>query len=117
VNKFRLLSFGKISFDRKFLKAQNQIMGFGTLILILVFAGAIYLSIFKRQAFAGWVAGIGLLSLAYWGLSVAFGNSYPILALPYRAVNIYVFLFLAVIFTVAGGIGLLVRIARKSNKE
>ena len=90
----------------------SEIMGIGALILIAVFAGSVCLSVLKQQALAGWVTGCGVLLLTYFGMSVVFGDSYQILALPYRVVNIYLFLFLAVIFTVAGSIGLSVRLIR-----
>ena len=87
-------------------------MGLGVLVSMVIFAGLVWLSLVKRQVFAGWIAVIGVGLLAYWFLSVFLLSSYPVFALPYLIVNIYVYLCLSVMLTVAGNIGLLVSLIR-----
>jgi len=94
-----------------------MIMGFGAVILTAVFVAAVCLSVFKQQAYAGWVAGAGVLMLAYFALSVVSRDTNSILVLLYRALNIYLFLLLAIVFTVAGNIGLLLRSFRHSGRD
>ena len=91
-------------------------MGLGALILMAVFAGLVWLSIIKRQVLAGWIACAGVGLLAYWFLSIFLLYNYPIFALPYLLVNVYVYLFPAVMLTVAGNIGLLVSLIRHLRK-
>ena len=88
-------------------------MGLGAISLIALFAVLVWVSLLRQQAFAQWMAGLGLFLLAYFGLSVALGESLPVLALPYRVINIYLFLLLALVFTFASAIGLLVRVVRR----
>ena len=92
-------------------------MGLGEIIFLGLFVAALWISLMRRQLLAVCVAGIGLLLLAWFGLSVAFGESHPFLAVPYRITNIYVFLFVAVELTLAGGIAMLVRFVRHFRHE
>lgn len=92
-------------------------MGLDALILAAIFAGLVWLSVIKRQVLAIWIAGVGVSLLAYWFLSAFLLSSYPIFALPYLVVNLYVFLFVAAMLTVAGNFGLLVRLIRNLRQN
>jgi hypothetical protein len=87
-------------------------MGLGEIILMVVFVAATWASIAKRSLAVS-TAFIGALMLVWFAVSVAFGESHPILAMPYDVINIYVFLFVAALLTLAGCIGLLVHFVHR----
>jgi hypothetical protein len=86
-------------------------MGIGEIILVVVLLVATGLSIASRRLAFCSVA-VGVAMLAWFALSVAFGDSHPVLAAPYRVINLYVFLFIAVLLMLAGCIGLVVHFVR-----
>jgi hypothetical protein len=86
-------------------------MGLGGIILLIAFAGAARISNASRP-FAVCTALIGVLMLVWLALWLAFGESYPILATPYRIIDFYLFLFIAVLLTLAGCIGFIVHFIR-----
>ena len=81
-------------------------MGIGEIILIIVLVLDSCLSIASRRL-AIWNLAIGVAMLAWFAISVEFGESNPVLAAPYLVANLYVFLFISILLTLAGGIGLL----------
>lgn len=86
-------------------------MGVGEIVLLIVSLAATWASIAKR-VLAVSSAAAGVLMLAYFATSITLGDAHPLLAAPYRIVNIYVFLFIAVLLALAGCIGLLVHFTR-----
>ena len=89
-------------------------MGLGEIILFVVFIVALCTSLSSRRL-AAWTVAVGLWLGAWFALSVMLADSFPILAAPYRVINLYVFLFIAVLLTLVGGIGLLVHLIRGSH--
>ena len=80
------------------------------MILVLVFAGLIALSVIQRQRFAPWIGLAGITVFGYLALSLTLQRDFLCL---YRVVNGYVAFFFAVMLSVAGAIGIVVKIAKK----
>jgi len=82
------------------------IMGFYSLVLIVLEAALISCSLIRQQRFAVWISAAGLAVLFFWGLTVYFE-----LSLPYQelGLNIYFVLIFGMILALAGGFGLVVK--------
>ena len=85
-------------------------MGLGSVCLLLLFTSAVMLSLARRQTLAPWIATFGVLLFLFVVATMMFGITFP-----YQTLNISVYLvfFVAVILSVAGGIGLVVRLANR----
>jgi len=88
-------------------------VGFGSLLLIVIFLTCIVLTVVRPRVFAPLIGGLGLLLCLFLVTSLAFKWSFP-----YQTwnLNIYVVFFFAVIFTVSGGIGGLVLLIRRLTR-
>ena len=84
-------------------------IGFGELILLLLFGLALILSFAREQRLAHWISGVGIVLFLYLAVSVVFDLSFP-----YKTwnVSIYLIFFLSLILFLSGGFGLIYRIYR-----
>jgi hypothetical protein len=82
-------------------------MGLGGIILLIAFAGAVWVSI-ARRPFAVCATLIGVLMLVWLAASLAFYEAVPFLSTFYEIINVDIFLFSAALLTLAGCIGLIV---------
>jgi predicted tellurium resistance membrane protein TerC len=83
-----------------------MIIGSGIMLLSLCFILLLVVALINRQRLAPWIMSLGLLTLGYIGVSLICQIDFP-----YQTFNIsiYVVFFIAIVLTISGSIGLLVK--------